>query len=95
MQFGIQLRKILVSLKQITISFRLTSTQSSSSTFPLASTLTCFSVSRATSYDCPVDWIACRTADLSTLPGVSVRNELRIRLRNLESTSLRVVNLRT
>ena len=62
-----------------------TSTQSSNSTFPLASTLTCLRVSRATSYDWPLDWRAWRTADLSTRPGVSVFSELnRDQLRKLE-----------
>jgi hypothetical protein len=55
---------------------RHTSTQSSSSTFPLASTLTCFKVSLARSYDVPLDCSACNTVDLSTRPGVSVLNPL-------------------
>lgn len=53
-----------------------TSTQSSSSTLPLASTLTCFNVSLAISYDVPLDFSDCKTVDLSTRPGVSVDNEL-------------------
>lgn len=67
---------------------RPTSTQSSNSTLPLASTLTCFNVSRATSYDWPVDWIDCRTVDLSTLPGVSVCKELWIGFRNHQAIEI-------
>lgn len=57
-----------------------TSTQSSSSTLPLASTLTCFKVSRARSYDSPCCSRACNTLALSTRPGVSVVMALRISL---------------
>jgi hypothetical protein len=62
----------LVNTAWRTETSRHTSTQSSSSTLPLASTETCLRVSRTRSYDSPRLWRACNTVALSTRPGSSV-----------------------
>lgn len=72
-QLDVQLSRKSLALINCGLSGELhTSTQSSSSTLPLASTLTCFKVSRARSYDSPFACKTCRTSALSIRPGESV-----------------------